>query len=261
MAEANSGHAPGYGDDVWTAARCRPDPGALRDRLRGVLRLQRHARQLARARLALPVVSLASSATSRRTWRRTSAARRSSSPTARRCCTLPGAEREDRRRRTSSAWCERRTDIHYPEAEGGEPHPGDRSWAPSTRPTRSRRSGPRAKSLGLRMHMDGARFANAVASLGCRAQGDHLAGRRRRALLRRHQERDGGGGSGRLLRPGAGARVRLSVQAGRPARVQDALPVRAMGGDAAGRRLAAECPRTPTGWPSVFTGSCASCRE
>ena len=62
LAEANRGHVPSYGNDPWTARGRRPAPRAVRDRLRGVFRLQRHRRQLAGARVAVPVATTASSA-------------------------------------------------------------------------------------------------------------------------------------------------------------------------------------------------------
>jgi threonine aldolase len=48
------------------------------------------------------------------------------------------------------------------------------------------------KELGLNLHMDGARFSNACAFLGCTRRPD-LEGRRRRVVLRRHEKRHGSG--------------------------------------------------------------------
>ena len=46
-----------------------------------------------------------------------------------------------------------------------------------------------AKKRGLPMHMDGARFANALAALDVHASGNDMEKRHRHRLLRRHQER------------------------------------------------------------------------
>ena len=46
-----------------------------------------------------------------------------------------------------------------------------------------------ARRVRLWLHVDGARFANAVAGAGLRARGHHVARRRRRAIVRRNQER------------------------------------------------------------------------
>jgi threonine aldolase len=85
----------------------------------------------------------------------------------------------------------RRSDIHYPKpravsitqaTEVGTVYGVDEIKAIWSK----------TKQFGLTLHMDGARFANAVASLGI-AQGNHLASRGGRALLRRYEERDAGG--------------------------------------------------------------------
>lgn len=59
-----------------------------------------------------------------------------------------------------------RTDIHYPKTARGEPDAGDGAWARYIRWTSCGRSARRARRCHLRVHMDGARFANAVAALG-----------------------------------------------------------------------------------------------
>ena len=45
--------------------------------------------------------------------------------------------------------------------------------------------------LGMRLHVDGSRIANAAATLGCRSADVHHRRRRRHPVLRRHQERAG----------------------------------------------------------------------
>ncbi len=57
MTRANHDNAPSYGTDEWDAARGRSPARAFRERQRrGLLRLQRHRGQLARARRVLPVL-------------------------------------------------------------------------------------------------------------------------------------------------------------------------------------------------------------
>ncbi len=99
--------------------------------------------------------------------------------------------------------------------------------------------GARARAHGLRFHMDGARFANAVASLGVAPK--ELTWQAGVDVLCFGGTKNGMavGRGGGLLRPRPRARVRLPLQAGRAARLEDALPGRPVGGDAARRRLAA----------------------
>ena len=93
-----------------------------------------------------------------------------------------------------------RSDIHFP-----KPRVVTITQATETGLVYSARRDPRisatCRELGLRLHMDGARFANACASLGCspaeitwKAGVDLL-------VFRRHQERHGGRRSRDLLRP------------------------------------------------------------
>ena len=96
--------------------------------------------------------------------------------------------------------------------------------------------------------MDGARFANAVAALGCTPGRDDLARRRRCAVLRRHQERRAGGRGGDLLRSGEGRRFRLPAQARRASLLQDALPLGAARRLSRRRSVAAQRARTPIAW-------------
>ena len=104
---------------------------------------------------------------------------------------------------------------------------------------RSRRS---RKRHGVGLHMDGARFANALAFLKAEPGGDHLARRRRHPLLRRHQERRAGRRGGGDLRQGAGRGIRLPAQARGPSLLQDALPLGPARRLSRGRSLAEERP-------------------
>ena len=61
-----------------------------------------------------------------------------------------------------------------------------------------------AKARGLKVHMDGARFANALARLGVQPGGDELARRRRHPVVRRHQERRRAVRRDRRVQPRAG---------------------------------------------------------
>ena len=47
------GHAPGYGADAWTEQAVRAHARAVRDGLRGILRVQRHGSQRAGAGAAV----------------------------------------------------------------------------------------------------------------------------------------------------------------------------------------------------------------
>ena len=71
-----------------------------------------------------------------------------------------------------------------------------------------------ARSAGLAMHMDGARFANAVAHLGCTPGRTHFEGGNRRFIVRCQQERRPlcrGGGD---IQSGACPTIRSASQAG-----------------------------------------------
>ena len=139
LAEANPASA-GYGDDVWTA-KASDLPRGVRDRLRSVLRLQRHRGQFALARVALPVLSQRDLFGRWRMSRPTSAARRSSSPTAPSCCCAV-------RRRQADAGRDphHRDQPHrhpFSQTPRGQRHPADRDRAglsPRRTARRSRRS-------------------------------------------------------------------------------------------------------------------------
>ena len=80
-----------------------------------------------------------------------------------------------------------------------------------------------ARDYGLRVHMDGARFANAIAALGCRPADASWRRGGRRALLRRHQERRHGRRGGRGVQGGARRAAALSRAPRRSGVLQDAL--------------------------------------
>jgi threonine aldolase len=163
LAEANHGHTPGYGDDVWTAKAA--------DLLREVFETDCEvffvfngtaANSLALASLCQSYHSVICSETAHVETDECGAPEFFSNGT--KVLTVPGANGK-----VTPADVERvvkkRTDIHYPKprvvsvtnaTEVGTVYTPDELkmiWA-------------KAKSFGLRMHMDGARFANAVASLG-----------------------------------------------------------------------------------------------
>ncbi len=82
---------------------------------------------------------------------------------------------------------------------------------------------------GLKLHMDGARFANAVASQKCSAAEGVMAGGCRRSLLRRDEERRDGGGGCHVLRQDDARRGGGAAQASRHALVEAPLPRGSMG--------------------------------
>ena len=92
-----------------------------------------------------------------------------------------------------------------------------------------------AREEGLAVHMDGARFANALVSAGVSPADDDLARRRRRAVARRDEERRARLRGGDLLRSRQGRRLRLSAQARGPDTVEGPIPRRANGGLSDGR--------------------------
>ena len=103
-----------------------------------------------------------------------------------------------------------------------------------------------AHERGMTLHMDGARFANAVARLGAIAGGLKLAGRRRCAVVRGDQRRrDGGGGRG-VLRSGARRRNGGAAQARRSPVIEAPLrrgAVRGLSHRQVWLTLAAPCQR------------------
>ena len=164
MAEANAGHAPGYGDDAWT--------GRAADLLRDLFETDCEvffvfngtaANSLALASLCQSYHSILCHETAHVETDECGAPEFFSNGT--KVLTLSG--REGKIDPAGVEWMvRRRADIHYPKPRvvsvtqatelGTVYSPDDLKaiWA-------------KAKSLDLRVHMDGARFANAVASLGC----------------------------------------------------------------------------------------------
>ena len=98
------------------------------------------------------------------------------------------------------------------------------------------------------LHVDGARLANAAASLDASLGRADDRRRRRHRLLRRHEERPPLRRGGRRLQSRARRRLRLHPQAARSARLEDALRLGPVRG--AARRTTCGCaaPRTPTRW-------------
>ena len=227
-----------YGDDPWTAravgwcgrfsrriARCSSSStGPRRTRFRW--------RRVASVRTRF-------SATNTRTWRPTSAVRRSFSRMAPRCCCCPASMGKI----TPDAIEPTVTEAHatfITKAARGQPHAIDGSSERFIRPQRLG-AGRRPKALGLKLHMDGARFANAVASLGCAAEGADVAGGRRCALLWRDEERDAVRRGGRVLQSRAlrGSLTTAASRAGSSRR--RCASSRVVGRDAPRRRVAAAC--------------------
>ncbi|WP_242371840.1 threonine aldolase family protein [Anaeromyxobacter sp. SG26] len=163
MAEANAGHAPGYGDDRYTARAA--------DLLRETFETDcevffvfngTSANSLALASLCQSYHSILCHEAAHVETDECGAPEFFSNGT--KVLTLPGADG-----RIDPAgidhMVEKRSDIHYPK-------PRVVSVTQATelgtvyRPEELAAIGARAKARGLRFHMDGARFANSVASLG-----------------------------------------------------------------------------------------------
>jgi len=163
MAEANSGHVPGYGDDPWTERAA--------NLLRGLFETDcevffvfngTSANSLALASLCQSFHSILCHEAAHVETDECGAPEFFSNGT--KVLTMAGANGKITPAEVERM-VRRRSDIHYPKprvvsltqaTELGTVYTPDEIkaiWA-------------RAKSLGLRIHMDGARFANAVASLG-----------------------------------------------------------------------------------------------
>jgi len=163
MEEANHGHAPGYGDDPWTERAS--------DLLRDLFETDcevffvfngTSANSLALASLCQSFHSILCHESAHVETDECGAPEFFSNGT--KVLTIPGASGKISPSEVERM-VRRRTDVHYPKprvvsltqaTELGTVYAPDEIkaiWA-------------RAKSLGLRIHMDGARFANAVASLG-----------------------------------------------------------------------------------------------
>ena len=97
------------------------------------------------------------------------------------------------------------------------------------------------RELGLSLHMDGARFANACASLGCSPA--DMTWRAGVDVLCFGGTKNGMAAGEAILffNREAGGGFRLSMQAGRAARLEDAVSVGALGRHVRNRRVAAQC--------------------
>lgn len=164
MLEANLGHAPGYGDDRWTTEAA--------DRLRTLFEADcdvyfafngTAANSLALASLTQSYHSVLCHETAHVETDECGAPEFFSNGT--KVLTMPGPGGK-----VTPAGIrhlvERRSDIHYP-----KPRVVSITQATEQGTVYSleevRAVGAAARALGLRVHMDGARFANAVAALGC----------------------------------------------------------------------------------------------
>ena len=165
MAEANIGHAAAYGEDAWTARAADAFRNLFETELRRIFRFQRHRRQCAGAVRAVPIISQRDLLVRRpcrdRRMRRAGVFLERSE-TARRGSSEDGKLTPQSVRALATG----RSDIHFPKpsavtitqaTETGQVY-GMRNQALSAV----------CRELGLRLHMDGARFANACATLGAR---------------------------------------------------------------------------------------------
>ena len=215
-----------------------PPPRHVRDRLRGLLRLQRHGRQLARARVALPVVPLDPLPRDRARRRPTSAARPSSSRTGRRCS--PSRARTARSSRpASTTWCGEAQRHPLPEAARrlGDPGDGARHGVPPDELEGDRRAGASRTASASTWTARASRTRSP--SLGVAPK--ELTWQAGVDVLCFGGTKNGMAvGEAVVFFDRALARgVRLPLQAGRAARLEDALPRRAVGRDAPRRRVAA----------------------
>ncbi len=164
LAEANAGHAQGYGDDAWTARAA--------DLLRELFETDCEvffvfngtaANSLALASLCQSYHSIVCHETAHLETDECGAPEFFSNGT--KVLTLPGAH--GKVEPAGVEWTvRRRADIHYPKPRAVSLTQATELGTVYT-PDELKAIWARAKSLGLRIHMDGARFANAVASLGC----------------------------------------------------------------------------------------------
>ncbi len=213
MAEANRGHAPGYGDDRWTAEAA----DLLRETFEADCEVffvfnGTAANSLALSSLCQSYHSIICHETAHVETDECGAPEFFSNGT--KVLTAPG-EHGKLGPDAVEHVVRRRADIHYPKPRVVSVTQPTELGTVYTAAELSA-LGSRARSLGLRVHMDGARFANAVAALGVPPARALPRRRRRRPLPGRHQERHGGGRGGGLLRPGAG-RASSSTAASRPA--------------------------------------------
>jgi threonine aldolase len=164
LAEANHGHAKAYGDDPWTARAA--------DLLRGVFETDCEvffvfngtaANSLSLASCCQSYHSILCHEISHVETDECGAPEFFSNGT--KLLPLPGEQGKlgpDAIERT----VRKRTDIHFPKPRAVSVTNATEVGTVYT-PDELKRIWAKTKSLGLKLHMDGARFANAVASLGC----------------------------------------------------------------------------------------------
>ena len=116
-----------------------------------------------------------------------------------------------------------------------------------------------ARRYKLRVHMDGARFANAVAALGC-APGD-ITWRLGVDVLSFGATKNGCLGAEAIadLRREPGDAAPVPRPQGRPRPLEDALRLGPARGLSRGRPLAPPRRPTPTPWPDASPRACATC--
>ena len=164
LAEANQGHAPGYGDDAWTQKAA--------DLIREVFETHCEvffvfngtaANSLSLASMCQSYHSILCHETAHIETDECGAPEFFSNGTKVMFMSGPNGK-------ISPAEIERmvkkRTDIHYPKPRAVSLTQATELGTVYT-PDEIKAIWAKAKSLGLKIHMDGARFANAVASLGC----------------------------------------------------------------------------------------------
>ncbi len=86
-----------------------------------------------------------------------------------------------------------------------------------------------ARERSLFLHMDGARFANAVAALDCAPKAITWEAGVDVSLLRRDKKRNSCRRAGHIFQEGTGARIRLPSEASGTARLENALSRRSVG--------------------------------
>ena len=164
MQEANIGHAPGYGDDRWTTEAA--------DLLRGLFETDcdvyfvfngTAANSLALASLTRSYHSVLCHETAHVETDECGAPEFFSNGT--KVLTMAGPEGKVTPAGVRHL-VEKRSDIHYPKPKVVSVTQATEQGCVYS-PAELRAVGEVARELGLKVHMDGARFANAVAALGC----------------------------------------------------------------------------------------------
>jgi threonine aldolase len=164
LAEANQGHAPGYGEDLWTqkAADLIRDIFETRCEVFFVFN-GTAANSLALGSMCQSYHSILCHETAHVETDECGAPEFFSNGT--KVLLVPGADGK-----MDPAGIERmvtrRSDIHYPKPRAVSVTQATELGTVYT-PDELKAIWAKAKSFGLRIHMDGARFANAVAALGC----------------------------------------------------------------------------------------------